>query len=611
MSWTNTGGGDHEGADWTPADTTVIGGVHYGIGAFLVTTGWTVIVDTTSELEVYADTVSVVGTINGNSRGVQGGTGSGGGAGGGAQGTYDGGYKGGGGAGYGGAGGDGGLSGANPPAASGGSTYGTASDATISMGSAGGGGGDAGDEGGDGGGSVALYGNSISVTGTINCNGGIGQNTGSRGSGGGGSGGGILLLAGAVVATGTFNCVGGNSQSAGVAGEGGSGGGGRIIIIYSTSINITGISTSVIAGTAASDGQNGDAGTYQTAKLAQCTSSIPLGQTFTIGSDSASMIVEVALWVTAVNTSGDFILKVWDSTSKSTEYGTKTVTISGTGLTDFEFADWIRVPDGESTYYMELTTAGAGDIEIGVYGISTHTGGDFYRNVLVVPRFDLYHQVYSVDHVKGATVYNTADTTVKSNVTNLVLIGAVHRINSDNTGAVQYVDNYSTNKYLADYNTISGVTYSSGSAHISIADSGYITYLLDCKYPITGIPILTGFIVVTAGTPTIQISSDGATWYDIDTAIVGSVLTAYELDNAANLSLKGLTSFYFRFDCAGAGTNTATVGLMTVDINTVTIDVENPVINTGAANTIRCDQDSDSGINCEVSLTYRDRKWAS
>ena len=551
------------------------------------------------ELEVYADTISVIGTIQGNAKGYAGhnGNGAGSGPGGGGAGGYVGDWKGGGGGGYGGAGGAGSLG-------AGGVQNGSSSDVELVMGSGGGGSGDNpgyNDIGGRGGGSVSLYGNTITISGTITCNGQNATNgAGGFGGAGGGSGGGILLVGGSVTATGTFNCNAGNGEYGG-----GGGGGGRIKFIYYT-INTTGISTSVTFGTGHN---NGNAGTYQTAKISQCTSSLPLGQTFTIGSDSASMVVKVALWVIAINTSGDFILKVWDSTSKNTEYGTKTVTISGTGLTNFEFADWIRVPDGEATYYVELTTAGAGDIEIGVYGISTLVGGDFYRNVKVVSRFDLYHQVYSVDHVKGAIVYNMADTTVKSNVTNLMLIGAIHRINADNTGTIQYTDDFSTNKYLGDYTVLSSITHDAGNNELDIADSGYIYYTVDCKYSVTGIPTLTATIDITAGAPTIQISSDAATWYDIDTIVVDDVLTIYDLDNAANLSLKGLTTFYLRFDCGGAGTNTCLVKTFTLDVDIVTIDMPNPTINTGATNTFKCEQDSDSGLNCEIELVYRDRKW--
>jgi len=610
MSFTLTGGGDHEGADWTP-DGDTIAGVHYGIGTFTVSNGATATINTGSELEVYADTVSVVGTIQGDGKGYAGGgTGAdGSGAGGGHEGAEeDCTYGGGGGAGYGGGGGN---AGGGPTSGLGGIEYGTSDDIEISMGSGGGGPHILSGTGGRGGGSVVLFSNTLTVTGTITCNGANASGVGA----GGGAGGGILLVGGTLTTTGTLTTNGGNGTASGGAGGGGGGGGsgGRIKIFYFT-INATGLTTSYTFGTGASglceSGNNGNVGSYNnTSKISQCTSSIPLGQTFTIGADSASLIDKITLWVTAVNTSGDFILKVWDSTSKSTEYGTKTVTVSGTGSTDFEFADWIRIPDGESIYYMELTTAGAGDIEIGVYGISTVTGGDYYRNLKVVPRFDLYHQVYSVDHVKGISIYNTVDTTIKSNVANLMLIGIIHRINSNNTGTIQYTDDFTTNKYLADYTALSGVTHDSGDDELDIADSGYIYYTVDTKYTITGMPTLTSTVDITAGTPTIQISSDAVTWYDIDTAIVDDVSTEYDLDNAANLSLKGLTTFYLRFDCGGAGTNTCSIKTFTLDVNIVTVDVPNPVINIGAANTFKCEQDTDSGLNATVELIYRDRKW--
>ena len=77
MTFTNTGGGDHEGADWTPADATTIAGIHYNIGTFLVTSGYTLPVDTGVPLEVHANIITVTGTINGDGKGYAGGVANG------------------------------------------------------------------------------------------------------------------------------------------------------------------------------------------------------------------------------------------------------------------------------------------------------------------------------------------------------------------------------------------------------------------------------------------------------------------------------------------------------------------------------------------------------
>ena len=624
MVWTNTGGGDHEGENWTPADALTIGGVHYNVGTFTVTNGYTVNVNATAVLGVYAETIAVVGIINGNGKGYAGGLhqgqdsnglpGGGGGGGGGGEGwaSDSSAGAGGGGAGFGGAG----LAGSNGTYTTGGAAgaaYSTTTAYANLMGSGGGAGGSGyhssalGGDGGAGGGGILLCGNALSVTGTINANGSNGSDGSDNytGGGGGGSGGGVVLFGNDVTATGTFSC---NGATAGaVITSGGASGGGRIKIYYVTSINTSGITTSVTAGGGAT------VGSYTTQKFHRCTSSISQGQEFTIGTNGISIISQILMYVDSVSTSGDFILKIWDSSSKNTEYCTQTLTISSTGEKTFDFDVWGRLPDGTATYYIELTTAGAGDIDIGVIGDNQFAGGDAYRNGLVAIHTDFYHKVYTLGSgypiIKSAVVYNTADTTVKSNVTNDVMCGAIHRINSDNTGTIQYTDGFSTPKYLADYTAISGVTHDAGDDELDIADTGYISYTIDTKYIITGMPTLTATIDITAGAPTIQISSNGSTWYDIDTAIVDDVSTEYDLDNAANLSLKGLTTFYLRFDCAGAGTNTCSIKTFTLDVDIVTVDVPNPIINTGTANTFTCDQDADSGLNCEIELIYRDRKW--
>lgn len=638
MAWTNTGGGDHEGANWTPADTLVIAGTHYNIGTFTVTTGYTVYAN---PLQIYADEIDIVGTLNGDGRGSYGGasrsgsdyngaagSGCGGGAGGEGCGYQD--YctdptaGGGGGGGYGGAG-HAGLGGGCGAGGAGGGTCSNSTAYVLYSGSGGGSGG-TGDvstcvsgAGGTGGGSILLLSDVLTITGTITVDGNNGSNasgsTFGSGGGGAGAGGSIFIVGNVITATGTFNADGGNGGSgvhcAGTVPDGGSGGAGRIKVFYCNSLDTSGITTSVVGGT---DYGTGGAGSYTTQKFNSCTSSIPIGQEFTLGSASIAVISQIKLYVDAVNTSGDFILKVWDSTSKNTEYATKTLTITDTGEIAFDFDGWFRLPNGTQTYYVELTTAGSGDIDIAIEGNSTFAGGDMHRDGVEIIHTDIYHKVYTIcnghPHVIDAVVYNTADTGVKCNVTNDMLLGSIHRINEDNTGTVQYTDNFTTAKYIGDYTALLNVTHDTTNDELDIADDGYIYYTIDTKYPITGIPTLTSTINITAGTPTIQISSNGSTWYNIDTAIVDDTSTIYTLDNAVNLQLDGLTVFYFRFDCVKAGAATCSIKLFQLDVNIVTIDAQNPVIIPNVTNTYRCDQSVDSGINCEIDLIYYERRWA-
>jgi len=135
------------------------------------------------------------------------------------------------------------------------------------------------------------------------------------------------------------------------------------------------------------------------------------------------------------------------------------------------------------------------------------------------------------DKIIDVVVYNTADSTVKCNISNDLLADAMHRINVDGTGTIDYNDNFTSPKWVSD-STHSGVTRDDTNDELDIADDGYIYWLIDTKGPVTGIPTLTAQINITTGTPTIQISTDGSTWYDITTAIVDDVNTVYELDSA-------------------------------------------------------------------------------
>lgn len=278
-------------------------------------------------------------------------------------------------------------------------------------------------------------------------------------------------------------------------------------------------------------------------------------------------------------------------------------TVAGGG--ESTLVTWTDGSDGytQKSFVCDVTTNNNEELVILYYGIRN---GANHGNM-----DEAYHKTQTLLQagIVDVSVYNIADTTVKCHVSNTVYNGMTVRINNDGTGIIQLVDEFTANTFLGVIYDSSGITYNAGTDDISFADGAYMHYKIDTKYPITGIPTLLSTVDVTAGIPTIQISTDAATWYDIDTSIVDNNATTYPLDNATNLSLKGLTIFYLRFDCGGTGTVTCDLKRLTLNINMVTIDVANPVINIGAANTFKCDQDSDSGMNCEVELIYRDRKW--
>lgn len=80
QGWTATGGGDHGGLDWTPADNLQIAGVHININQFRVAPGTTVYVAPWNSVEfggvdIQAESISIEGTLNASGAGHGGGAG--------------------------------------------------------------------------------------------------------------------------------------------------------------------------------------------------------------------------------------------------------------------------------------------------------------------------------------------------------------------------------------------------------------------------------------------------------------------------------------------------------------------------------------------------------
>ena len=245
-------GGDHNGADWSPATDCIngeIAGVHTDIGTLDISLGQTVKVKNYDSVtgfygttSIQATTVNIQGTLTAESSGYAGGSPSnpiGGGPGGGIGSCVDGNSNNGtpGGS-FGGKGQNGGSY--LYPSSNG---YGTAF-APTEMGSGGAAGGtgspafDCG--GGAGGGSIRINANSISITGSILANGQGGQKYAS----GGGAGGTIAITTQSISGNGSISANGG----AGTAYGGGAGSGGRVIIKYSSSNTYSGTLSSTSSG---------------------------------------------------------------------------------------------------------------------------------------------------------------------------------------------------------------------------------------------------------------------------------------------------------------------------------------------------------------------------
>lgn len=605
MTWSNLGGGDHEGDSWTVPDGTTIGGNHYNIATFTIESGDTVTLSQGVELEIHAETIDIFGTVNGLGKGYLGGKiggASGAGTGGGTGTAIDNDDAGGGG--YGGAGGSGDVPG--------GSAYGTNNLYHVQLGS-GGGCGD-GQDGGDGGGCIKLYADTLDMTNSIiDCDGHRGNN-GANSGGGGGSGGGILIVGNNVDIDGaTITAEGGDggnetTGTPGGGGNGGSGGGGRVKIFYYTTLSNSGTTISVINGPY---GAGGTDGTSYTDTLAECNTTYSIGQSIFIDTGFPTAITAITVSVDSVATSGDFTLSIYESTSKVTTYGSETITISSTGDNTFTMSPAIQLPSNVTEYYIEIVPDSTGDIVLSMNGYSNAFGGSMYYSGYASVGHDLYMDIVGYSHVTNPSIYNTADNRTICDIANSVLSGAEHRLNRDGSGSVTYGNDFTTEKYLSDAYDLDGETYDSVNDELDLADDGYIYWKVDVKYPIAGIPTLEAQIEIITGTPTIQVSLDGSTWYDIDTSIVNNVLTEYYLESIDNdINFKGETVLWFRIDCTGIGTNTCTIKNLEFYTDIITTHAEIPIIDIGTSgNTFQLDQDEGSAVNCALELEYRDRRW--
>lgn len=218
--------------------------------------------------------------------------------------------------------------------------------------------------------------------------------------------------------------------------------------------------------------------------------------------------------------------------------------------------------------------------------------------------------IYTKTPTRGPEIYNTTDTSVKCILTDEILDGAIHRINPDGTGTIDFDEDFSDRTYAHTRYDMVGITYDDTYNKINIADDGYIYWKCNPGYPIAEVPSLTSQIDITSGIPTIQISDDASTWYDIDTSIIDDVDTTYLLKSDGNLSILGKSLFYFRYDCIKTSAATCSVKSFKLDVDIHTIYAKNPKITKGSsASTFRVDQASDSCMLCEIDLMFKHRWW--
>jgi len=215
-------------------------------------------------------------------------------------------------------------------------------------------------------------------------------------------------------------------------------------------------------------------------------------------------------------------------------------------------------------------------------------------------------QEYRHDILESPEIYNVTDDTIKSLVANQVLEDMLVRINADGTGTLRYEDDFTSEKWQDAYYDMNGVSQDTTNDELDLGNNDYLAYKIETKWPITGIPVLTALIDRVASMMHISISDDAVTWHNIYTDTVDNVETDYELDSSG-LSLKGLTSFYFKFICDSD--DVAIIKNFDLCINKVTLDAEHPKIIGGASSKFKCDFGSGSSENCEVTLEFRERSW--
>jgi len=337
---------------------------------------------------------------------------------------------------------------------------------------------------------------------------------------------------------------------------------------------------------------------------------VSLGQTFTTGSGITN-ISKVSLSTGGSNYTGTLKVTIWDSISKNIEIVSKS-NIAYTGIqTWFDCVfDTAGRLEAATQYYMEMTDFTTA-LNLGKGFGDPYAGGQSYGDGGAEPAHDLMFKTYYNESSNlSIEVYNTDDTTVKCLIADEILYNATHRINTDGTGSIAFSDNFTTDQWVFTPAGVLNVTQDTTNDELDIADDGYIYWKCDTKFPINGTPTFTSRVNITSGVPTIQISTDASTWYDIDTAIVDDVETVYPLDSDGNLSLAGKTMFYYRYDCVKAAAATVSIKHFELDINMHTIYAKNPKITKGSsASTFRIDQDPDSSMACTVDLILRHKWW--
>jgi len=299
------------------------------------------------------------------------------------------------------------------------------------------------------------------------------------------------------------------------------------------------------------------------------------------------------------------------------DYGKISRSVDFTNIDMFSFICNIATSGGvEGTVYVSVdgdllkTFSDVNDVERLYVDTRDYTGSLTLEFKYVVTTSAAVVNTYFDDIVSYAhytenlSVYNMADPTVKCAIANRILDTAVHTINSDGSGSVEYEDTFLTKKYLAATVGSGGTWY---TGELGVTGVGQVTWFFDTKYPISEIPVFPARVFKFLGIPTIQISLDDITWYDIKTAIVNDVTTDYDLE-ADDLDLRGETSFYVRVR-AESGV-ICIIKNIAIYIAMHTIYAKNIKLTRGSAvNTFKCVQDSEGEDLFDIEFIFKSRWW--
>lgn len=129
-------------------------------------------------------------------------------------------------------------------------------------------------------------------------------------------------------------------------------------------------------------------------------------------------------------------------------------------------------------------------------------------------------------------------------VADVLLDTAYFEFFDDYTAKHTYIDSFNTTDgFTRNKNSSTNVTFSTD--HLVIAASGTLQYRLSLIHPLLQDPVLTLSISSLVGSPKLEVSSDGAVWWECEKALVSGSLVNYNLTKLA-----GSSDFYFRITTA-------------------------------------------------------------